>query len=78
MPLPPMTPVQSSSLAAVGFDASVNELTVSFRNGRVYRYFQVPASIHRALLAAPSVGRTFNETVRDRYPSRRLSAEEAH
>lgn len=78
MPMPPMTPVESSSLASVGFDASVNELTVSFHNGTVYRYFQVPGSIHRALLAAPSVGRTFNETVRDRYPNRKLSAEEAH
>jgi KTSC domain len=77
MPLPPMTAVESSSLAAVGFDASVNELTVSFRNGTVYRYFQVPSSVHRALLAAPSIGRTFNETVRDRYPNQRLRAEEA-
>ncbi len=42
MPLPPMTSVESSSLAAVGFDGSVNELYVSFRNGTVYRYFQVP------------------------------------
>jgi hypothetical protein len=74
MSLPPMTPVVSSSLAAVGFDASVNELYVAFRNGSLYRYFQVPASVHRALLAAPSIGRSFNETVRDRYPSQRLRA----
>ena len=77
MPLPPMTPVESSSLSAVGFDAEVNELTVSFRNGTVYRYFQVPSSVHRALLSAPSIGRTFNETVRDRYPNQRLRAEES-
>jgi hypothetical protein len=77
MPLPPMTPVESSSLAAVGFDGSVNELYVSFRNGTVYRYFQVPGSVHRALLAAPSLGRYFNETVRDRYPGERLRAEES-
>jgi hypothetical protein len=72
-----MTPVESSSLAAVGFDGSVNELYVSFRNGTVYRYFQVPGSVHRSLLTAPSVGRFFNETVRDRYPSQRLRAEES-
>ncbi len=57
MPLPPMTPVESSSLAAIGFDGTVNELYVSFRNGTVYRYFQVPSSVHRALLSAPSLGR---------------------
>ena len=57
MPLPPMTPVESSSLAAVGFDASVNELTVSFRNGTVYRYFQVPApSIGPCWPPRPSAG----------------------
>ena len=78
MPLPPMTPVESSSLAAVGFDGAVNELTVSFRSGKVYRYFQVPNSVYRALVSAPSIGRTFNETVRDRFPSQRLRAEEAH
>jgi KTSC domain len=77
MPLPPMTPVDSSSLAAVGFDAAVNELTVAFQNGTVYRYFQVPSSVHRALLSAPSIGRTFNETVRDRFPSLRLRGEES-
>ena len=77
MPLPPMTPVESSSLAAVGFDGAVNELSVSFRNGMVYRYFQVPSSVHRALMKAPSIGRFFNETVRDRYPSQRLRAEES-
>jgi hypothetical protein len=76
MPLPPMTSVESSSLAAIGFDGTVNELYVSFRNGKVYRYFQVPSSVHRALLSAPSLGRYFNETVRDRFPSQRLGAEE--
>ena len=50
---------------------------MSFRNGTVYRYFQVPGSVHRTLLAAPSIGRTFNETVRDRYPNQRLRAEES-
>jgi hypothetical protein len=77
MPLPPMTPVESSSLSAIGFDGSVNELYVSFRSGKVYCYFQVPSSVHRGLLSAPSLGRYFNETVRDRYPSLRLRAEES-
>ncbi len=76
MPLPPMIAVESSSLAAVGFDGTVNELYVSFRSGKVYRYFQVPSSVYRALREAPSLGRFFNETVRDRYPSQRLRAEE--
>ena len=77
VPLPFMTPVESSSLAAVGFEGTVNELYVTFRNGMVYRYFQVPGSVHRALMASPSIGRTFNETVRDRFPSERLRAEES-
>ena len=71
-----MVSVESRSLAAVGFDPALNELFVRFRNGLVYRYFQVPASVHRALLASSSIGRTFNETVRDRFPAERLRSEE--
>ena len=65
-------PVESSSLASVGYAAKRQTLEVEFRNGLVYEYFLVPASVHRELMAASSKGAFFNRAVRDLYPSRRV------
>ncbi|WP_272653774.1 DUF72 domain-containing protein [Microbacterium sp. EF45047] len=67
-------PVTSSALAAVGYDRATAVLEVEFRSGEVYRYYAVPASVHRELLAAPSLGRFFAERIRDRYPTEHLRA----
>jgi hypothetical protein len=40
--------------------------------GRVYRYFVVPRSVFDALLSADSVGRFFQENIRDVYPYERI------
>lgn len=63
-------PVQSSSLESVGFDAGV--LEVSFRNGGLYRYFDVPVIVFLRLLRAESKGRFFNLEIRDAYRSERV------
>lgn len=68
--MPEMTPVESSSLSAVGQDADT--LYVVFVSGLVYRYFMVPHRVYAELLAAPSHGQYFNEVVRDHFPSERL------
>lgn len=49
-------PVASSNCASVGYDIATRILEVEFKRGGVYRYFDVPASEHAALIAAPSVG----------------------
>lgn len=46
------------------------------RSGRggVYQYFDVPAEVHRGLMAAESHGRYFNQHVRDKgYRFRRMN-----
>ena len=48
------TPVESSNLASVGYEAGM--LEVQFRDGAVYQYHNVPPEVHTALLAAPSKG----------------------
>jgi hypothetical protein len=63
--------VESSSLDSVGYEAGV--LEIRFRGGGVYRYFEVPARVHRDLMAARSKGRFFNERIRDAYRYQRLS-----
>jgi KTSC domain len=59
--------VESSVILSVGYDATRQILKVRFRNGRTYYYLRVPASDHRALLAAPSIGKYLNENIKPRY-----------
>ncbi|HEX2038712.1 MAG TPA: KTSC domain-containing protein [Acidimicrobiales bacterium] len=62
----------SAAIASTRYDESSNTLVVVFRSGRVYRYYAVPAAVHRELEAAPSKGRFFNEVIRPRYPCDRV------
>ena len=64
--------VRSSVIAGIGYTASDKTLEVQFHNGRVYQYKGVPPEQHAALMAAESIGRYFNENIRDRYPAKEL------
>lgn len=61
------TPVTSSSVLSVGYDRSTLTLEVEFQNGSVYQYFDVPELVFHELMAAPSVGRYVNQSVKDSY-----------
>lgn len=65
-------PVESTSLAAVGYDPLSRVLEVQFRKGGIYRYSEVPASVHELLMQAPSKGRFFVAEVRDHFPYARV------
>ena len=66
--------VESSTLTTVAYDETSELLQLGFCSGAVYEYSGVPAAVHRALLAAPSKGRYFNDVIRGRFPFRRLRA----
>ncbi len=59
--------VDSSVLAAVGYDQDRRVLEARFRSGRIYHYFDVPASVFKKVLTARSVGQFFNRTIKPRY-----------
>lgn len=63
--IPPLTPVSSSNIEAIGHDG--DNLHVQFKGGGHYVYQGVPASVHAAALAAPSVGKFINANVRGKY-----------
>lgn len=67
------TPVASTSLASIGYDAASQTLEVEFRSGALYRYLAVPAAVHREFMAAESKGRFFSQRIRDRYRFERLT-----
>ena len=65
-------PVESSVLAAVGYDAAKRTLEIEFHSGAIYRYLEVPEEIHRRLLAAESKGHFFCAAIRDKFRSERV------
>lgn len=64
MSRPEMTPVDSSSVASVGFDRTANELWIEFLNGGTYVYSLVPFATYRALLSADSIGGYVNREIK--------------
>ena len=64
------TPVTSSHLASVGWDANV--LEVEFHGGSVYQYERVPQSVFADLMGASSRGQYLAQHVKDVYPYRRI------
>ena len=67
------SPVSSSSLASVGYDAVAKVLEIEFRRGAVYRYLAVPEAIFRKFMSAESKGRYFSQHIRGRYDFQRIS-----
>jgi hypothetical protein len=64
--------VESTSLSAVGYDPANMTLEVQFKNGHVYRYFNVPYVAVEQLMTARSLGREFNSNIRNRFRGRRI------
>lgn len=55
------TPVESTTLRAIGYDSIRRELELEFRdNGDIYRYLDVPPQEHQEFMAAPSKGTYLN------------------
>lgn len=65
-------PVSSSNLISVGYDEPSLTLEVEFKDGALYQYFDVPASVHLELLGAGSIGQYFAQNVRNTYRYARL------
>jgi hypothetical protein len=58
------TPVVSSNIAAIGYDADTETLEVEFVSGALYRYQGVPADAYQALMNAKSIGSHFSARIR--------------
>lgn len=59
--------LNSSSLAAAGYDPYQHELDIAFRHGGVYRYFNVSSRTYRALLQAESKGQFVSGYIQGHY-----------
>ena len=68
-----MIPVESSNLAAVGYDISQAVLRIEFKNGRLYEYYDVPQHIYEELLSAESKGSYASQNIYKNYSQQRLT-----
>ncbi len=62
----------STAIARFAYRPALRALDVQFVGGRVYRYFDMPEEVARALGRAGSKGGYFNRAIRDRYRFERL------
>ena len=62
-------PVQSSAIAKVGYSKRRHILEIEFVNGAVYRYLDIPLSVHRDLMSAESKAHFYDSNIRKHYRS---------
>ncbi len=72
---PPFTPVNSSMISAVGYDAASKTMHVRFPNGSHYAYEGVSPEQHAALVGAKSIGKHFGQNVRGQFKHRMIKSE---
>lgn len=59
--------LNSTCLAEATYDTESHDMTLEFTSGRRYKYGNVPETVYRNLVTAPSPGRAYNATVRNQY-----------
>lgn len=62
-----MTPVESTTIRAVGYSPLAKVLRVAFHSGGTYDYADVPIDVHAELMLAKSAGSHFHAHVRHLY-----------
>src|SRR5437762_6595291 len=65
----PRQSVQSTAIAKVGYSKRRHILEIEFVNGAIYRYFDIPLSVHRDLMSAESKARFYDSKIRKHYRS---------
>ena len=58
---------QSSNIARYRYDAGTHVLTVEFKNGGTYNYYDVPQRIYELMYAAPSIGQFLAQNIKGAY-----------
>lgn len=65
-------PVESSTIASVGYDPDSETLEIEFKSGSVYQYYSVPPGEHAALRNADTIGGYFSANIRNSYTYAKL------
>lgn len=66
------TPVSSSNVSSIGYDADSQTLEVEFNNGAVYQYSEVPEYEYDGIMNADSKGGYLHSNIKNRYSFSKL------
>jgi hypothetical protein len=72
--MPEMSPVESSWVAAIGYEENKREVHVALLDGASYAYESVTPDVWQLFLAADSKGTFVNEVLKPDYGVRKLSS----
>ena len=65
--------ISSSNIKSAGYDTEEQLLEIEFNSGAVYSYAGVPMGVYDDLLEAESVGKYFNQSIKNAgYTCKRL------
>lgn len=63
---------ESSNVAGFGYEESTQTLTVAFKTGGEYQYFDVPQSVFEQMQAAASKGQFLAQNIKGHYRYARI------
>lgn len=64
-----MTKCESGLLKEHGYEPSTGLMHLRFASGRLFEYSGVPQKVYDDLVAAPSMGKYFNQSIKGRFES---------
>jgi KTSC domain len=67
--------IESSSLAALGYDEQRQIVAVKFKSGAIFNYGSFPPDQMLAFYAAPSRGKWFAEHIKGKYPGLKMTGD---
>jgi KTSC domain len=65
--------VKSTSVASVGYNELSGTLEIEYRNGSLYRYYDVPEQVYTDLMAASSLGRFINKKIKPYFTYKKIA-----
>lgn len=66
--------LDSSNIAAAGYDDAERRLVLKFHSGSAYEYLDVDRSVFEELLSADSAGRFYNQRIKGQFTSSQVEA----
>ena len=63
---------ESSNINRFGYDASNQILTVEFKSGGMYQYFDVPQGVFDQMKSSPSTGQYLAQSIKGHYRYARM------
>lgn len=73
MPDIELTEVESSNIAAIGYDRRVQTLRIKFNNGSIYDYPTMPERTYQDFAKAESKGKFFHRIIKPNFAHRRMA-----